>query len=155
MVGVSGSGKTTMGKKIAAYLNAVHVETDAIREELTGDPTDQSKNAEVFKVAHQRVDQALKAGRNVVADSTSVDAFSRKGYLQAGKRNGADMRAYVMNTPVDMAKVYNMTRTRNVPDFVIDKQNAKFSMPSTAEGFDEVVKVGQNDDVSKFVKLNA
>lgn len=48
MVGLSGSGKSTIAKTELADENTVIVSSDAIREELCGAVEDQSKNVEVL-----------------------------------------------------------------------------------------------------------
>ena len=49
MCGLSGSGKSTIATQIAnENPNTIIVSSDAIREELTGNENDQSKNEDVF-----------------------------------------------------------------------------------------------------------
>ena len=141
MVGIRGSGKSTYANGLKTSLKASVVSSDDIRMELTGDATDQSKNDEVFRTAHKRVNDLLAQGKNVVADATSVDKWSRKVWVDIGKRNGAEIRAYVIQTPIDVAKKRNLGRDRVVPDFVIDKQSKRLEMPTAAEGFDKIIVV--------------
>jgi protein phosphatase len=147
LVGISGSGKSTYATglktslKIENGANVQIVETDAIRGELTNDPSDQSKNSEVFSIARQRVANGLKQGNNVVIDATSVSPKDRKTWIDIGKANNADIRAYFINTNVDMAKKQNLKRSRVVPDNVIDRQKSRLIPPSKSEGFDSIVVV--------------
>lgn len=147
MVGVSGSGKSTYAKglstslKVENGLSTIIVETDAIRQELTNDATDQSKNGEVFSIARRRVTDGLKSEKNVIIDATSTSVKDRKLWVEIGKMNGAELRAYFINTPVEKAKKQNLSRSRVVPDFVIDRQKSKLVAPTAAEGFDKVVVV--------------
>jgi predicted kinase len=141
MVGISGSGKSTFAHGLKTSLNATVVETDAIRLELTGNAEDQTQNGRVFGVARQRVSDYLKQGRNVVIDATSLTIKDRKDWVRIGKENNAEVIAYVVKTDIATAKQRNAQRQRKVPEWVIDKQFAKFTMPSHAEGFDKVVKV--------------
>lgn len=141
MVGVSGSGKSTYADGLKTSLNATIVSTDDIRLELTGDATDQSKNDQVFATAFRRVDESLAIGKNTVIDATSVDRQSRKKWVQIGKKNGAEVRAYVLKTPIEVAKKRNLKRSRVVPDFVIDKQSKRLEIPTELEGFDKIVMV--------------
>ena len=61
MVGLSGSGKSTVAKEIAVMEeNTIIVSSDAIREELTGKVEDQTKNDEVFKIFHKRIRKGLE-----------------------------------------------------------------------------------------------
>ncbi len=148
MVGVSGSGKSTYGNglktslKLSNGLDTKMVSTDDIRGELcNGDMTDQSKNGEVFSTARNRVSNGLKQGNNVIIDATSLTRKDRKLWIDIGKMNGAEVRAYFIETPVALAKKRNAGRSRVVPDFVIDKQLAKLAIPHETEGFDSVTTI--------------
>lgn len=61
MIGLSGSGKSSIAKEIAKTSeNTIIVSSDAIREELTGKVEDQTKNEEVFKIFHKRIQKGLE-----------------------------------------------------------------------------------------------
>ena len=144
MVGVSGSGKSTYATglktslKLENGLETKLVETDAIRGEISGDPTDQSKNNEVFSIARKRVQDALRQGNNVIIDATSTKPRDRRTWIEIGKMCGAETRAYFVNTSIAIAKKRNLSRSRVVPDYVIDKQYAALTPPKESEGFDMV-----------------
>ena len=70
LVGLSGSGKSTLAAQRDA--NTVIVSSDAIREELTGEIEDQSRNNEVFEIFHQRIRKNLEEGKNAIADATNL-----------------------------------------------------------------------------------
>jgi predicted kinase len=141
MVGISGSGKSTYANGLKTSLNAQLIETDSIRQELTGNAEDQTQNGRVFDVAKQRVDNALSQEKNTIIDATSLSVKDRKDWVEIGKANGAEVRAYFVDTPVDVAKRQNSKRTRKVPDFVIDRQAGKLTSPTKAEGFDNVITI--------------
>lgn len=141
MVGVSGSGKSTYANGLKTSINATIVEPDAIRLELTGNASDQSQNDKVFSLAFKRSSDLLAQGKNVVVDATSVDKWSRSKWIDLGKKNNAEIRAYVIKTPLELAKKRNLGRDRVVPDNVIDKQNSRLQMPTQDEGFDKIVIV--------------
>lgn len=141
MIGISGSGKSTYANGLKTSLNAQLIETDSIRQELTGNAEDQTQNGRVFDVAKRRVDNALSQARNTIIDATSLSIKERKDWIEIGKANNAEVRAYFIDTPVDVAKRQNSQRTRKVPEFVIDKQANKLHPPTKAEGFDSIVIV--------------
>lgn len=141
MVGISGSGKSTYANGLKTSLNAQLIETDSIRQELTGNAEDQTQNGRVFDVAKRRVDNALSQEKNTIIDATSLSVKDRKDWIEIGKANGAEVRAYFVDTPVDVAKRQNLKRTRKVPEFVIDRQASKLSCPTKAEGFDSVITI--------------
>ena len=141
MVGVSGSGKSTHAAKLAQTLPADIVEPDAIRLELTGNASDQSRNGEVFRLAHTRTEAKLRSGISVVVDATNLDRKTRAEWLAIARRCGAEAHAIVVDTPVDVAKNRNNIRERVVPLGVIDKQSRRLVAPSRDEGFDNIVTV--------------
>lgn len=141
LIGVSGSGKSTYAEALKTSLGVTVVSTDDIRFELTRDATDQSRNNEVFNIAKRRVSDLLASGKNAAIDATSVSRKDRRDWVDIGKRFGADIRAYVINTPLDVAKKRNLGRDRKVPEFVIDKQYSRFQTPVEAEGFDKITAV--------------
>lgn len=141
MVGVSGSGKSTHAAKLAQSLPADIVEPDAIRLELTGNASDQSRNREVFQLAHSRAEAKLLAGINVVVDATNLDRKTRAEWVAIARRCGAEARAVVVDTPVDVAKKRNLARHRVVPLDVIDKQARRLCPPTSDEGFAHITTV--------------
>lgn len=141
MVGVSGSGKSTYANGLKTSINATIVEPDAIRLELTGNASDQSQNDKVFSLAFKRAGDLLAQGKNVVIDATSVDKWSRSKWIDIGKKNNAEIRAYVITTPIELAKKRNLGRDRVVPDNVIDRQQSRLQLPTSSEGFDKIVVV--------------
>ncbi len=141
MVGISGSGKSTFSNGLKTSLNAELVETDAIRVELTGNAEDQTQNARVFGVARRRIDNILSQGINAVIDATSVSVRDRKDWIDIAKQNNAEVRAYFVDTPVDVAKQRNRKRERKVPEDVIDRQASRLQPPTKSEGFDLVVVI--------------
>lgn len=144
MVGISGSGKSTFSDGLKTSLKLENgmetelVETDDIREKLTGDSSDQTQNSKVFQIARFKVSGYLSQKKNVIIDATSLTVRDRKDWINIGKENNAEIRAYFVDTPVDVAKQRNASRKRKVPDEVIDRQASKLYPPVKGEGFDVV-----------------
>lgn len=65
LLGPVGSGKSYIAKILSKKLNALHIRTDDIRMELHNKA--KSYNA-APRIAAQRRDQALQAGKSVIAD---------------------------------------------------------------------------------------
>ena len=141
MVGISGSGKSTYANGLKTSLKAELVETDAVRIELTGNAEDQSQNGSVFAVAKKRVNDYLSQGKNTIIDATSLSLRDRKDWIDIGKANNAEIRAYFIDTPVSVCKAQNNKRERKVPEWVIDKQASKLFGPTKSEGFDSVITI--------------
>ena len=139
MVGLSGSGKSTIAKKIADdNHNSVIVSSDNIREELTGDYEDQKHNEEVFKIFHDRIRKNLENKQNVIADATNLTIKSRRAILS--KVNGLDIEkiCVIIPKPFEKCKEDNLHREHPVPEEVLDKQIRRFQIPFMEEEWDEI-----------------
>ena len=78
MVGISGSGKSTIAKEIANEENAVIVSSDSLRKELLGDENRQDANELVFNEYHKRIKNNLIKGKSVIADAINLTMKSRR-----------------------------------------------------------------------------
>lgn len=137
-VGLPSSGKSTFVERIIKQHDFVVIHPDAIRKELTGSVEDQSKNAEVFKLAFSRMDAALAAGKDVIFDSCAQSRERRKPIVKIAKQHGALVVAVVFDVGLKVAKERNSKRDRVVPEFVLDRMNSQWEAPSENEGFDEI-----------------
>ena len=125
---------------------------DDIREQLTGDAADQSKNAEVWQMAYELLHVAFMGEKDVVFDSTMVDKKSRKAPLKIAKKYGAEKIAIAFPVTLETALERNAGRDRKVPDFIIEKFFKRFTLPSKSEGFSQVIIV---DEITpKFTKAS-
>lgn len=82
-IGISGSGKSRLYK--LKYNDYVKVCPDDIRKELTGDISDQSKNAEVFKLADRRIDDCIRNNKDCFYDATNLNTRFRKSFVNKYK----------------------------------------------------------------------
>lgn len=137
MVGLSGSGKSSVAKEIAENNpNTVIVSLNNIREELTGDYENQEHNNEVFKVFHKRISEALENNTNVIADATNITMRSRRAIIENVKGIDCHKIAYLIPKPFDQCKLDNLNRQHHVPEEVLDGQLRKFQIPFYEEGWD-------------------
>lgn len=138
-VGIPGSGKSTYTNKIISETDNVKViSPDEIRGELTGDVSDQSRNADVWGLAHKRLHESLSSDCNVIFDSTAVDKKSRKNLIKIGKKYDAEIIALAFPVTFETAVERQKGRDRQVPLDVIQRFSDKFTLPSKKEGFDDV-----------------
>jgi len=146
LVGIVGSGKSTLCKKLLVDKQATLVSSDDIRLEVCGNMTDQSKNGLIFtKIIPERIKAGLKAG-NVVYDATNYNRKSRREWLTLAKSLGARTVVHQMLTPFDECRRRNAARLeRVVPDFVIDKMVAGWEAPDmNIEKIDEIILVSES-----------
>ena len=137
MVGVAGSGKSTVASKIAANLDGCLVlSSDAIRGELYDNEAIQGDARRVFQVMEERTMEALKAGHSVIYDATNILAWRRQELL-AKLPLGVEKICLWVNVPVEQALRNNQMRERHVPEDVIRRQAEQLEKPTKAEGWNE------------------
>lgn len=144
-IGIPGSGKSTWIGAQEEDENTIVVSPDNIREEITGDISDQSQNGKVWFIAKERVVEGLNAGKNVILDATNVDGKNRRRFLK-GLPSGIALKAKIFNVDPEEAKrrikeqIDKGENRANVPPHAIDNMQAKFerSTPEQLreEGFD-------------------
>ena len=145
-IGISGSGKSYIYNK--DYKDCVQVSPDLIREELTGDISNQTKNKEVFKLAFKRVDEYLNKGMDVFFDATNVNKSQRKNFTD--KYIGTDVNVIYVVLPTDIDLSWKRIRKdisekknrSDVPHFVLVRQK---------EQYDNSLKLGFDDENVKEV----
>ena len=75
LIGAAGAGKSTLAKRL--FEPSEIVSSDALREAVSGDATDQRATRPAFRILHGEVRRRLAAGRLVVVDATNVEATAR------------------------------------------------------------------------------
>ena len=140
-IGISGSGKSYIYNK--DYKDCVQVSPDLIREELTGDISNQSKNKEVFKLAFERVDEYLNKGLDVFFDATNVNKSQRKSFTDKYKDTDVEVIYVILPANIDLswkrirADIRDKKNRSDVPYFALVRQK---------EMYDNTLKSGFNDE---------
>lgn len=138
MVGVAGSGKSTIASQIAQKTNAEIVSSDIIRGEVYGDENCQANPAKIFEIVHNRVHLAIREGRDVIMDATNLSCKRRMAFLKTiAHFNCAKHCVVVIATPEDIEHRMK-ARERKVPMEVVHKQIAQFQCPHFYEGWDDI-----------------
>lgn len=147
MVGLPGSGKSHIAVDLAKENEAVIFSMDNIREELCGRVEDQSRNKEVFEIYRQRIRNALKEGKNVIADATNVS--HRSSFLHEFADIPHKNIAHVANKDINDCLIDNLDRPHPVPPDVIKRMAERFTVPTKAEGFEDIIVHNYERDMEK------
>ena len=140
-IGISGSGKSYIYNK--EYKDCVQVSPDLIREELTGDISNQSKNKEVFKLAFERVDEYLNKGQNVFFDATNVNKTQRKNFTD--KYIGSDVNVIYVVLPADVDLSWKRIR-KDIRDNKNRSDVPYFALVRQKEQYDKSLELGFDDE---------
>lgn len=141
MVGIPGSGKSTIAEKIARKENAVIISSDKLREEIFGDVWEMRKNRELFAEMYKRAFQYLSDGKNVILDATNTNRRQRKFVLAKFKPYYKE--CYYIKVPLSKALFRNMTRDRTVPEYAVKRYYNKLQEPIYSEGWNKINVVTQ------------
>lgn len=137
-VGIPGSCKSHWAETHKNELNAVIHSSDDIRAEM-GNVNEQSKNAEVFQILHQRIKDDLKAGKNVVYDATGISRKRRINFISNELRDiPCEKICILFATPYEICCDNNKKRERKVPEEVLTRMYKNFEVPCLQEGFDDI-----------------
>ena len=140
-VGIPGSGKTTVLKTFAQKYDYAYICPDDIREELTGNFADQSKNREVWIEAKKRMAEKFREGKAVVFDATFANPEQRKEFLSFARENGSEkIEGIFLDVPLELAKERNRNREESVPEYVLERmaKSIRDFPPEIGDGFDSI-----------------
>lgn len=114
MVGLVGSGKSSIARVLAKHLKANVIDGNAIFVQLRKEKIDYSG---ARNIAEALVREYLKRGRSVVIDSDFIDAKKRSELVRGAKKFGARVMFVRVYVNPDVAIGRMMTaRYRNQPD---------------------------------------
>ena len=140
LVGLPGSGKSTYLER----LGAVGLSSDAIRQLLADDVSDQTIHARVFETLRYLLRQRLALARPVTyIDATNLTPQERQPYIAIGAEHGCEVEALYFDAPLDVCRERNARRARVVPDEALLKMQEKLVPPTTAEGFTRVTRISE------------
>lgn len=153
MIGISGSGKSTVAEEYAQTYNAQIMSSDKIREELYGDENIQGDPNKVFNILHTRSCELLKRGISIIYDCTNIKRKNRKKFFDYCKQQNINVihHAVVMCTPYEICLRMNNKRDRKVPEEIIYKQMCNFNIPFFEEGFNYITLLGWGNH---FININ-
>lgn len=126
-VGIPGCGKTSWGLSMFPLTNTAKISSDDIREILTGDENDQSRNKEVFNTFYSEIDHYLEQTYNVYADATNLESRSRERLVNIAKESTRDVETHLIwFQNLDEALLRNRKRDRVVPEDVMLRMLEKY-----------------------------
>jgi predicted kinase len=112
--GLSGTGKTTLARRLSEVLEIVRLETDAVRREIFGgDNSSSAYGAGVYRAENRarvyaemliRAKELIDAGRSAIVDGTFLTTKSRIDALQLAAEGRATPLVVECHCPDDVAR---------------------------------------------------
>lgn len=141
-VGLQGAGKSTWYREHFAMTHAL-VSKDLL-------PKQQKQLRQM-----QLLTEYLAAGQSVVVDNTNPTIADRAPLIAIGHTYGATLIAYYFDVPFALCLQRNRQRSglARVPDIALYALNKRFTAPTSAEGFDQVLRVTLDADGTAVSQL--
>ena len=134
-VGLPGSGKSTYFERLGAHA----ISSDAIRLQLADDENDQTIHGPVFATMRFLLRQRIELRRPVTyVDATNLTRRDRRPFIRLAQKHECDIEALFFDIPLEVCRARNSSRSRLVPDQVLDRMAAKLAPPSIEEGFSRI-----------------
>ena len=143
LVGPPCSGKSTFAKELAKEdHNWIIISPDTIREEITGNIHDQSKNTLVFDRVYNDLVSALESGFNVIYDATNCRIQYRYKIINAVQGKVDKLFCVVFATNISECLRRNEERNWIVPEDVIERMyfTLRKHPPTIFEGYDAIIR---------------
>ncbi|WP_374454245.1 polynucleotide kinase-phosphatase [Nocardioides sp.] len=122
LVGVSGSGKSTFGRR--HFKPTEVVSSDFCRGLVADDETDQSATPDAFDVLHYIVGTRLRRGLLTVVDATNVQRPARASLVKLAREHNVLVDAIVIDVPESVAHGRNADRPdRDFGSHVVARQH--------------------------------
>jgi predicted kinase len=150
MSGVPGAGKSTFLKNYSFEGTTEIISRDEIRFSLIKDDEPYfGKEKEVWQEFVRKAKESLKTNDNTVLDATHINKASRFKILTALAPALKDVYvcAIVLPRPLETLLEQNNKRSGRsyVPEDAIKNMYENFTVPSSEEGFDEIIVVKRKE----------
>lgn len=160
LMGLPGSGKTTLAKKLHKLTKATMLSSDDYRIMLFPDPTfSQKEHDSLYAMLDHNVEHLLSAGRSVIYDANLNRKHHRTEKYKLAKKYDANVKLWWVQTPESLAKERRVDEQdpRLVPDGetserMFERIAVVFEEPTKAEKFITINgKDIKNEDIEKHL----
>ncbi len=156
--GLSGSGKSRMGRELAPFLavpGAAVVRTDALRKQLMGvsvhdrlgpDGYSREVSARTYRRLLETCAHLLDAGHSVVADAVFAKPEQRKDIERVAREAGVRFDGLWLEAPPEVARDRIRARTGNASDATVEVLDQQLSYDVGPMSWTRIDTSGSKDD---------
>jgi predicted kinase len=138
LYGYPGAGKTYYARQLCEELQAAHVNSERVRQELFDDPRyDAQENQIVKQLMTYMTEEFLSAGLSVVFDANAMRQSSRRELRELARRHKAETVLVWFQIDADSSYMRSVNRDRR-------KYDDKYSIPINQEMFERMTSSMQN-----------
>lgn len=144
LIGLPGSGKSSLAQQLLVESRGQLISTDAIRKQIFGDEAIQGTWLLVWREIERQLQQAViqiarGVATEVIYDATNAQRRHRREVITLARATGfTKITGLWLDPPVWLCLARNKKRTRSVPDDVIFRMHRQLrdAPPSILEGLD-------------------
>ena len=142
LCGNVGSGKSTYAFEFCrANPNTIRINADKMRYIVTGDESNMKCDGAVWASLERMAEYLLDSGFSLIIDNLNYHKKARKFWIGLAKKYFLKIDCVIINTPYDICIDRNKSRSRIVPEFVLEKVKNGWEEPTVEEGFNQILKI--------------
>lgn len=153
MVGVPGSGKSTIANKLSEITGAKVLSSDEYRQRLLGDMNNQNNNGMIFDALFTDAKNYLISNTNIILDMCNVTEKDRRNSLTRLAGIYDKFIAVELTTSMSDCIYRNNQRERVVPETVIHSMKYRYVSPKCDEGFTKVIQVDTDISIDEIKEI--
>ncbi len=149
-IGIPGSGKTTVLKKIAQQGDFEYVGPDSLRFEKYENEMEHADDKAIWVELRARVHDALTKGKTIVVDSTFHTAKRRAHFMEFAREHGAtEIEGLYFDIPLEIVLARNQGRGSEGGKLASGEYiravypELRDHPPMPGEGFDTLLKIDE------------